>query len=185
MLVPFIATAALQDEEDRAFMSRLWRQYHRLMFFIARRYASEPSVLEDIVSDACLRLMEHVDTLRDLSEPQLRAYIRQTVRSRAIQQLRRAGREAALSPDDLPWEGEGPWRGIELREELELLRWAVARLPEAERQAVRLRYGDGLRGAALAGRLGVAESTARRYLAEAKRRLKDMIYADGKGEDRE
>ena len=175
--------AALPDEEARAFMNRLWRQYHRFMFFIARRYASEPSVLEDIVSDACLRLMEHADTLRGLSEAQLRAYIRQTVRSRAIQQLRRAGREAALPPDGLPSEGEGPWQGIELREELAMLRAAVARLPEAERQAVRLRYGAGLKGASLAERLGVAESTARKHIAEAKKRLKAMIYADGKEEE--
>ena len=183
MLCQFAAMVALPDDEERAFMNRLWWQYHRYMFFIARGYASEQGALEDIVSDACLRLMEHIATLRGLSEAQLRAYIRQTVRSRAIQQLRRAGREAAMPTDDLPSEGEGPWQGIELREELELLRTAVARLPEAERQAVRLRYGDGLKGAALAERLGVAESTARRYLAEAKKRLKAMIYADGKEEE--
>ena len=179
-----IATAALPDEEDRAFMSRLWRQYHRLMFFIARRYASEPSVLEDIVSESCLRLMERVDTLTGLAEGQLRAYIRSTVRSRAVDLLRRRRRETAVGDGDGPaFESPDPdWQRIELREELERVLEAVSRLPEPQRTALRLKYGENRTDAEIAAALGVARSTASKYLFTARRTLKEKLY--GEGEER-
>ena len=55
----------------------------------------------------------------------------------------------------------------------------MERLPENERRAVKLRYGEGKRDAEIAAALGVAESTVRKYLAAARQKLKRTIYADG------
>ena len=183
MLMICAAMAALPDVDDRAFMQRLWQDYRRYMFFTARRYARDDAVLEDIVSESLMRLMEKLDTLRGLNEIRLQAYIRNTVRSQAVNALRADIREArgmdreALSGVAAP---EDPaWRRIELAEELELLLEAVERLPENERRAVKLRYGEGKRDAEIAAALGVAESTVRKYLAAARQKLKRTIYADG------
>lgn len=166
-------------EEAMAFMRRLWQDYHRYMYYVAREYTRDAASLEDIVSDSCLRLMERTDTLRALEPPALRAYIRRVVRSQAVNQLRVRRQESPL-PEDVPGEAE-PMARLELAEELETLLEAVDRLPDAERRAIRLKYRDGMKGAEIAGALGVAESTARKYLANAKRRLRAWLY-DWEGE---
>ena len=96
MLMICAAMAALPDADDRAFMQRLWQDYRRYMFFTARRYARDDAVLEDIVSESLMRLMEKLDTLRGLNEIRLQAYIRNTVRSQAVNALRAEWRQTAL-----------------------------------------------------------------------------------------
>ena len=180
-MLMWLATAP--DARTREFMLGLWERYRRYMFFIARRYTGEAALLEDIVSESCLRLMEHADTLQGLAEGQLRAYIRSTVRSRAVDLLRRRRRETAVGDGDGPaFESPDPdWQRIELREEIERVLEAVSRLPEPQRTALRLKYGEKRTDAEVAAALGVARTTARKYLLDARAALKEMLYGEGEG----
>ena len=180
-MLMWLATAP--DARTREFILGLWERYRRYMFFIARRYTGEAALLEDIVSESCLRLMEHADTLQGLAEGQLRAYIRSTVRSRAVDLLRRRRGETPAGNGDGPaFEAPDPgWERIELREELERVLEAVSRLPEPQRTALRLKYGEKRTDAEVAAALGVARTTARKYLLDARGTLKEMLYGEGEG----
>ena len=57
---------------------------------------------------------------------------------------------------------------------------AVRRLPDKQREAVTLVYGEGLGHAAVADVMGVAEATVSWHVHEARKRLKQMLLA---GED--
>lgn len=176
LILPLLA--APPDDARRAFIESLWEKYRRYMFYTARGYTGDPAALEDIVSESLLRLMGRADTLKRLDEPQLVVYIRRTVRSRAVDYLRRARRDAGFpdGPDDIA--ADADWRRVELAEELEALLDAVDGLPEPERRAVRLRYGERESNAGVAAKLGVAESTVRRYLKAARCALKRALYED-------
>lgn len=182
MILPILFDT-LSEDVERSFMEALWQEYRHYMFSVARRYIQEPTALEDIVSDSLMKLMEHVDVLKRLSHPQLFAYIRQTVRSRATDHLRRNGREAKLHRErvDLAWDVD--WQHIELEEELNALWDAVSLLPENEQRVLRLKYSEKLDDVKIASAMAVSESTVRRYLRSARTALKNALYEDGGTQD--
>lgn len=181
VILPLLAGSP--DDAGRAFIESLWQTHKRYMFFAARRYTADPEALEDIVSESLVCLMERAETLRRLNEPQRVVYIRRTVRSRAVDHLRKARRTVGFfeGREDIPVDAD--WRRVELMEELDAVLDSVEELPEPQRLAVRLRYAEGASNAVIAEKLGVAESTVRRYLNEARRALKRELYADGGMDD--
>lgn len=62
---PFVILA-IENDDDREFMKRLYIQYHEKMFRMA--YASTSSVhdAEEAVSDACVSLINKISVLRQL-----------------------------------------------------------------------------------------------------------------------
>ena len=175
--------AVSQDEVGRVFIEYLWEKYKRFMFFTARRYTGDPEALEDIVSESLIRLMERLETLRRLDEPQRIVYIRHTVRSRAVDHLRRTRRVAGFPEDMDEITADANWRRVELAEELDAVLDAVEALPEPQRRAVRLKYAERVSNAEIAEEMGVSESTVRRYLTQARRALKREVYEDGGVDD--
>lgn len=56
------------SEPDRSFMEAFYTQYRVLLYSIALRYTEQKETAEDLVQDALIQLMRHVDTLQTLSE---------------------------------------------------------------------------------------------------------------------
>ena len=67
------------------------------------------------------------------------------------------------------------------REMYEQLYAAVARLPESQRQIVRLRYGEGLRFAEIAAMLNKSEGTVRKMLVRILRQLRSFYAISKEG----
>ena len=66
----------------------------------------DPVAAEDLVQDTFLRALEHLEDLEDLSQEQLRSWLRRTAKNRFIDLIRRARRapepqEEVLHQDDL------------------------------------------------------------------------------------
>ena len=51
------------SEPDRSFMEAFYTQYRVLLYSIALRYTEQKETAEDLVQDALIQLMRHVDTL--------------------------------------------------------------------------------------------------------------------------
>ena len=55
------ASLLIQDEDDRAYMSRLFVQYHRLMYQCTYEVLDDKWVTEDAVQTTLLRLIDRID----------------------------------------------------------------------------------------------------------------------------
>ena len=61
-----ICILAIRDDDDRAYMTRLYVKYQRLMYRTIYDILGDKWATEDVLQTTLLRLIDHLDTLRRL-----------------------------------------------------------------------------------------------------------------------
>lgn len=69
---------------EEEFITQVYQEFNRLMYFTAQKYTSDPYQCEDIVQESLIRLINKIDTLRKLNKTTLASYITITVRNTSI-----------------------------------------------------------------------------------------------------
>lgn len=88
ILMPMVILT-IDDDNDRAYMTRLYREYRALMLKTAWEYSKDNETVEDIVSESCIALIRHIDQLKAMDKAAIRSYIVITVRNKAIDDFRK------------------------------------------------------------------------------------------------
>lgn len=177
-MIPFVILT-IESEDDRAFMTLIYQRHRALMLKTAWEYTREKADVEDIVSDSCVALINHLDTLRGLEGHHLRKYIAVTVRRKAIDHIRRQKREhtADISADHCCLcDAESVERKVLLLEELRQVQRIIKQLPEREQDVLRMKYQLGMKHREIAEALGIAESTVATYAKRARDVLASALY---------
>lgn len=180
-MIPFVILT-IESEDDRAYMTLIYQRHQALMLKTAWEYTRDKSDVEDIVSNSCVALINHLQLLRTLEEQHLRKYIVITVRSKALDLLRKQQKEILStvpleecaahhfpSPDNTE-------KKVLLLEELRQLQTLLQALPEKERDVLRLKYQHGLKHKEIAEQLGITEATVTTYVKRAKAFLQSAMY---------
>ena len=89
MLLLPMAILTMEDDDDRGYMTRLYREYRALMLKTAWEYSKDNETVEDIVSESCIALIRHIDQLKAMDKAAIRSYIVITVRNKAIDDFRK------------------------------------------------------------------------------------------------
>lgn len=166
---------AIENDDDRAWMTALYNRECRVMFRTAQAYSNQKADAEDVVSESCVHLIEHMDTIRGMESKKLSVYIVHTVRNTAINHLRKKQREKRFyeeAPDEDqladPLHLEN---AICLREDLQSFLQVVNTLPETQQAVLRMKYYLDMKDAEIAQQLGIAESSVRKYIERARKKL--------------
>lgn len=131
-------------------LENLYRQHRQGLYSYALSIVHSPELAEDAVQNAFTNLFRRVrEKPRKLGDGNLTAYVFQTVRNSAIDLQRNRARKMRLSEAlfDQPQpvaEPECPATGLLNRERDELLRDAIDRLCEHDREAIVLKLFAGL-----------------------------------------
>jgi RNA polymerase sigma-70 factor, ECF subfamily len=182
------STGELSDEElmrrlaggDVSALAPLYERYAALIFAIARESLDRPTA-EEIVQDVVVAIWRKARTYDPARGP-VRPWLLQTARLRVINELRRRGRRPAtisdprdlqLSavPDDAPEPDEAIWQDFRRT----AIQEAVAALPDAQRQALRLAFFDGLSHTQVADFLGLPLGTAKTRIRTGMLRLQGVL----------
>ena len=186
LLIP-MAILAIEDEDDRAFMTRIYLDYGRLMYSVAIEIVRDPHIAEDMVSGAILAMIKDIDALRKINSFRLRSYIASIVRNDSIDYVRKRNRQGKyfFMPDDdsvlnnIP--SEGAVDDALLRSaEIESLRGAIEKLSENERLLLTMKYVDEAEDSDIARLLGIGKDSVRVYLSRARKHLQRIIMEDNK-----
>lgn len=120
---------------------------------------------EDLVQEAFLRAMGHLEDLEELSRAQRRAWLYRTVKHLAVDRFRRQARETSAEEEQLALAG--------FEEDLTAVAVGqlVDRLPETERALFSLRVFAGYNATELGDLFDLPPSTVRSRLASARRKL--------------
>jgi DNA-directed RNA polymerase specialized sigma24 family protein len=151
---------------DRAEFEAWYRADYRRLLAAVTVLARDPDRGQELTDEAFARALARCGSFGVGSNPSGWVYrvalnlLRQAGRRRAVERpvLRRAYEPPAFDPP-AGWE---VWD-------------AVARLPERQRQAVALRYAADLPEAEIAAALGVTRGTVSSALADARRRLAELL----------
>lgn len=177
-MIPFVILT-IESEDDRDYMTLVYQRHQALMLKIAWEYTREKADVEDIVSDSCVALINHLHDLRNLEAHHLRKYIAVTVRRKAIDHMRKHQRQQTAelpesfartpSPEDVE-------RKVLLLEELRQVQQVIRQLPQREQDVLRMKYQLGMKHREIAQALGIMESTVATYAKRARDLLASVLY---------
>lgn len=183
-------------------LAALYDRHVEAVFAASMRLTGDRGLAEEVVQETFLTLWNQAELFDPAAGP-LAAWLRSIARNRTIDRLRAAGRRppaVALSAFDRagvePGSGaellaraggllaasaasRGPEEIVESAEVRAAIREAMAELPEAERAAIALAYGEDLSQAKIAERLGwplgTVKTRTRRALARLRAALPDDL----------
>ena len=162
---------------DRGAFGILLERHYDFVYRAAYRWCGAKADAEDIAQDVCVRLGR---AIRDYHgggafTTWLYAMTLNAVRDRMRKSAREAARTEAYGVHALI-SGEA---SIDVEDPAEALWAAVRMLPDKQRDAVLLVYGEGLGHAAAAEVMAISETTVSWHIHEAKKRLKTLMRSAG------
>lgn len=86
-MIPYLILA-IEDDDDRAFMTNLYMKYHLLLYKEILEITHNRWDTEDLMQSVLVKLIDRIDILRKLSEHQLIAYICKAARHIAFNHCR-------------------------------------------------------------------------------------------------
>ena len=175
-----VAGVNLSAPQVRAWFAREVLPLETILIQFLRRNWRDQSEIEDLLQEVYARVFEAARReLPDAPKP----FVFTTARNLLINRVRQQQIVAIESVADLETLGlavdePGPDRNVIARDELRLLQAALDRLPPRCREAVILKWIEGLSRREIASRMGIGEGTVKEYLAEAVCALSDMLYRE-------
>ena len=161
---------------DRDAMEALYVQSYPALYRTVRAICREESTVADVLQESYLQAFSHLSTLRDPA--QFRPWLRRIAVNELRQQLRK---KQPLSFSDLsqtpelplpePIEQNTPETRLEEKERAAQLQQLLDRLPDGQRAALVLYYGEQLSVREIAAALEVSEGTVKTQLHLGRKRL--------------
>ena len=162
---------------DRQAFGELVERHYDFVHRVAWRWCGRKADAEDIAQDVCVRLGRSIRDYRGSGAftTWLYAMTLNAARDHARKSMRESAKTEAYGVHALI-SGEAP---EEPDDQAEALWAAVRRLPDKQRDAVLLVYGEGLPHAAAAEAMAISETTVSWHIHEAKKRLKVLMRTAG------
>lgn len=165
------------QQGDRAAFGRVVERYYGFVHRVAWRWCGRKDDAEDVAQEVCVRLGKAIRDYRGGGA--FTTWLYAMTLNAARDQMRKSQREQAKADAygvHALIDGQGP---PEPEDKAEALWAAVRRLPDKQRDAVLLVYGEGLSHAAAADAMACAEPTVSWHIHEAKKRLKLLLRSAG------
>ncbi|MBF2075410.1 MAG: sigma-70 family RNA polymerase sigma factor [Synechococcales cyanobacterium C42_A2020_086] len=165
-----------------ASLATLYDRYAKLVFGLAFKILENSEEAEDVTQDVFLTLWRR--STYDPARGSLSSFLTTMTRSRAIDKLRARGSRLRFLQR---WQGvvrteasaATPLEHASLGERSQLVRGALAQLPESERRILEIAYYEGLSQSEIAKRLniplGTVKTRSRQGLLKLRKTLQDYI----------
>ena len=155
----------------------LFERHHRSLYHYFLHLTGNSAASEDLVQEVFFRILKYRRTYR--TETSFRAWMFQIGRNAYLDQTGRQKGEVAL-PDDGPEPGSPelpPDRELEAKQEAELLRRALAALPDEKREVIVMSRFLELKYEEIASILKIEVGTVKVRVYRALRELGDRFFA--------
>ncbi len=175
--VPDGQLAAKARDGDREAFAALVERHYDFIYRVAFRTTGRREDAEDVAQDVCARLGRAVKTYRGGAA--FTTWLYALVMNAARDSLRKARRDSVRTDafgTHVRLFGEVD---PEQDDEADRLWEAVRQLPDKQREAVTLVYGEGMSHAQAAETMAIAEPTVSWHVHEAKKRLKALMSRAG------
>ena len=165
---------------DRGAFGRLVERHYDFIYRVAWRWSGRKADAEDIAQEVCIRLGRAIRDYRGDSafSTWLYAMTLNAVRDHARKGMRERARAEAYGAH-VQILGEAP---EDPDDRVEALWTAVRNLPDKQRDAILLVYGEGMPHAVAAEAMAVSEKTVSWHIHEAKKRLKRLLRSAGESD---
>ena len=183
-MIPLIILA-IESPEDQEFMTSVYLDYERLMYWEINKYIKNKIDAEDVLQTALVNLIKKIDDLKKKEKHKLSSYILATCRNTSINFLKRHNRirEFELQDyDGVDYCCNTPEEFIVRQDEYDTLYAAWKTLDDKSRYFLEARYVLEKPVKEIAEDLDIQANCARSYLSRARNKLKES-YARKATED--
>ena len=143
------------------------------LYRLALRITMNNAEAEDVVQDTLLKVWECRDHWNRIHN--LEAFAIATCGNRAIDVVKRAGRDTENLDEMVHFSSQTPHEQLEAREEISLVRRLMDSLPEVQRTIMLLRDIEGKTYQEIAQTLDISETQVKVYLHRARTKIKEWI----------
>lgn len=143
------------------------------LYRLALRITMNKAEAEDVVQDTLLKVWECRDNWNQINN--LEAFAIATCRNRALDVVKRAGRDTENLDEMAHFSSQTPHEQLEAREEISLVRRLMDSLPEVQRTIMLLRDIEGKTYQEIAQTLDISETQVKVYLHRARTKIKEWI----------
>lgn len=149
----------LENDEDRDKLAILYERYLTTMYRVANRFTSHHGSEDDIVHDAVLKIIEHLDKIDLDNDLSTKCYVCTIVKNKARDLWRKENRASISDITEIEIESESdedyPINGILSREGYEQLLRFINELSDTYKDVCRLKFICGLSEKAIAESLDI------------------------------
>ena len=165
---------------DQLALHALYERSHRVVFTLMMRITANRETAEELTIDVFHDVWRHASRY-DAANGTVLGWIMNQARSRAIDRLRFDSRKKRRQGSEIPPSeiAPDPRDVIELREQTESLRAALAALTPNERQAIETTFFAGLTHAEAAARLNQPLGTIKTRIRSGLHKLRDALTVEG------
>ncbi|MEA4894678.1 MAG: sigma-70 family RNA polymerase sigma factor [Oscillospiraceae bacterium] len=179
----FATAIAHLDNDDRAFMLNLYKNYYNLARKNIFSITHSREDVEDLINDVFIKLIEKIALLRTFDSCKTTTYIVYTIRSVSINYVKHKAIETKhlyFSEymdilEDFPDSESGLDDRLIQQEESYLLERAISLLPQSQKDLLYFKYLLDMSDQEIAEVLGIAPNSVRQYLTRARRNAKKLI----------
>lgn len=177
----------LKEENDKEFITSLYRQYYPLMKKKAYDITKDYGVVDDLIQDAFLKLIPKIPLLRSLNCYKTTSYLVYTIKHVCIdyirKETRRSKRAYSGSADDIaayiPDLQAATEENYMHDEEAVTLEKALYQLSEKDRNLLYFKYNMEMSDREIAKLLDIPAQHVRQYAARARRRALQILSSGG------
>lgn len=166
--------SVIETEEDRIKFERLYKQYYKLMIYIANGILHNQQDAEDATHAACLMIIENLEKVDDVESPRTKAYVAVIVKNISINMNVKKER-ISMSPletvDFLLHEQNAVEELVENQLKNSGLLREINRLPENHRDVLLLKHYYGCSFEEIAKILDLSLDNIRKIHQRAKQKL--------------
>ena len=177
-----IVILAIENDFDRDFMTSLYYDYNRLIFFEIRSLIGMPDNIEDLVQETLIRLIDKVGLLERLDQSRLVAYIAETAKNVAKNQLRR-NRDLVISVENfsrIPDAGESVEDKVISGLNLKAMEKLWDELPEDIQTLFRMKYFLHMSNEEIAQTLHIKPESVRMRISRARKKVLALLEKETK-----
>ncbi|MBZ9773196.1 RNA polymerase sigma factor [Mesorhizobium sp. CO1-1-8] len=161
---------------DRRAFSTLLERHYDFVYRAAYRWCGRKADAEDIAQEVCVRLGKAIRDYRGGAA--FTTWLYSVTMNAARDMMRKTARET-VKTEAYGVHALTSGKAFEPEDPAEALWAAVRQLPDKQRDAVLLVYGEGLSHAAAAEAMAISETTVSWHIHEAKKRLKTLMRSAG------
>lgn len=171
------------ENDDKAFILDLYKSYYGLARKTIFSITHDIKEIEDLINDIFIKLIEKISLLRTFDCCKTTAYVVYTIRSVTINYIKHKkvenkhmyySEDIDIAEDLFGLEDDSEVRIVH-QEEMGLLRDAITKLPEKEKNLLYFKYVLEMKDSEIANILGIAPNSVRQYLTRARRDAKKLM----------
>ncbi len=163
-------------------LEQAYDRYGTFAFSLAARILGDKALAEDVVQEVFLRFWRQASTF-DAAKGSVRNWLLSCTHHRAIDFLRQRNgktkRDFDITEAEFLLKGPDVWEEVSRNADKEMLKSAIAKLPEVQKRTLELAYFGGMTHMEIAEQMKVPLGTVKGRLRLAMEKLRELITAKG------